>query len=305
MNVTQILINSLITTAELGIIAIGLTMTFSILRFANFAHLDIAVLGAYFTYVFNVTIGLGLALSLLVAAVLTGFVGIFVDRLVFRSMRNASDITLMVASLGLSIAIRYGIQAVWGPQNVDYNYPIQVGFDVLGAHITQPQVAVLLIVTVAVVSFHLMLKYTRVGKAMRATATNPELAQASSIDTEWVILLTWFIGSAFAAIGGTLVAWDTVLNPYLGFNIVIPVFCIVLIGGVGSIYGAIIGALIVGLAQNVIISIDMGPILHFITSRNLGSTLQFPVAYKPAIVYLAVVIVLLLRPSGLARQEML
>jgi branched-subunit amino acid ABC-type transport system permease component len=146
-----------------------------------------------------------------------------------------------------------------------------------------------------------MLQYTPLGKAMRATAANPELAQASGIDTDRVIRFVWFIGSAFAALGGGLLAWDTQLDPQLGFVIVIPVFACVLIGGVGSIYGAILGALVVGIGQNFIISLDFNWL-----AERLGAGAgdwSVPSAYKPTVVYVAVILLLLLRPTGLTRRE--
>jgi branched-subunit amino acid ABC-type transport system permease component len=305
VNLAQIIVNSVVTAAELGIIAVGLTLTFSILRFANFAHVDTAVMGGYVAFVLNVGLGLDLTISFLLAAVFMGFVGILIDRGVFRVMRNAGDITPMVASLGLSLMIRHGIQAVWGPQHVRYDYEIQQGLQVAGAFITEPQIGILAIVVVAMLGFHLMLTRTRIGKAMRATATNPELAQASSIDTERVIRFVWFIGTAFAAIGGVLVAWDTQLDPYLGFNLVIPVFCVVLIGGIGSVYGAIIGALIVGFAQNLGVALDLAGLVNLFGLLDLADTVRLPVAYKPAIIYAAVILILLLRPTGLARRELM
>jgi branched-subunit amino acid ABC-type transport system permease component len=145
--------------------------------------------------------------------------------------------------------------------------------------------------------FHMLLQYTKIGKAMRATSTNRDLARACGIDTERVTAVVWFIGSAFAGLGGSLVAWDTQLDPYLGFVYVIPVFCVVLIGGVGSVYGAILAALLVGLSQSFVLAFNLSQLIPG------APAIRFPVAYKTAIVYGAVVLLLLLRPSGLARRE--
>jgi len=105
-------------------------------------------------------------------------------------------------------------------------------------------------------------------------------------------------------LGGALVAWDTQLVPDLGFNIVIPAFCVVLIGGVGSIYGALLGALVVGFTVNVGVAINFAPLINWIAGSELVGTFRLPPDYKPAIIYGAVVLVLLLRPSGLIRREM-
>ena len=156
----------------------------------------------------------------------------------------------------------------------------------------------------ALIAFHGLLRFTTLGKAMRATATNPELAQACSIDIDKVIRAVWFIGTGFAALGGMFIAWDTQLDPYFGFNLIIPVFCVVLIGGVGSFYGAIVGALIIGFAEN-IGSTSTGRRALGGGPRRRRRQLSLPSAYKPAVAYIVVIVLLLLRPSGLARRELI
>jgi branched-subunit amino acid ABC-type transport system permease component len=305
MNVAQAIVSSLITASELGIIAIGLTMTFSILRFANFAHASMAVIGAYVGYSFNVTLGWPLWLAFAASMSVMGCFGVLVDRVIFRAMRSTGDLTPMIASLGLSLAIQYSVQAIWGPQFLRYQYDLVPGISVLGARITGPQLGIISTVLIAMLCFHLLLTHTQIGKAMRATATNPELAQACSIDTEHIIRVVWFIGTAFAGVGGMFVAWDTQLDPYFGFNLIIPVFCVVLIGGVGSIYGAMLGALIVGFAANFGVNLNIGPFLNRLGLAEDGGSISLPVAYKPGIAYLIVIVLLLLRPSGLTKRELI
>ena len=301
MNLVQVLINGLITSAELAIIAIGLTMTFSVLRFANFAHTETAVVGAYLALLFNVTFGWSLTLSMAAAVVLTGFAGIGLYVAIFRVFRDKGDVAPMIASLGVAIAIRHIIQAIWGPQILSYDYEVEPGLNFFGGFVTPPQLGILITVPLAMIGFHLLLQYTQLGKAMRATAANPELAQASGIDTDRIIRLVWFIGSGFAALGGSLLAWDTQLDPQLGFVIVVPVFACVLIGGVGSVYGAILGALIVGIGQNVLVSFDFAELARRFVP--VAADWSIPVSYKPAVVYVAVILLLLLRPRGLMRME--
>lgn len=305
MNIAQVIVTSMISTAELGIIAVGLTMTFSILRFANFAHASMAVIGAYIAYTFNVRLGLALWGAFAAAMLVMGCFGIIIDRFVFRIMRGAGDLTPMIASLGLSLAIQYTVQAVWGPQFLLYKYDLVPGMALFGARITGPQLGIIGTVVGAMLCFHLLLTRTTIGKAMRATATNPELAQACSIDTDHVIRVVWFVGTAFAAIGGMFIAWDTQLDPYFGFNLIIPVFCVVLIGGVGSIYGAMLGAVIVGFASNFGVTINWGSLVSGFGLFGSETNFQLPAAYKPGIAYLIVIILLLLRPSGLTKRELI
>lgn len=304
MNLVQVVVNSLITASELGLIAIGLTLTFSLLKFGNFAHVETAVAGAYLAWVLNGEAGLGFALAVVLAAIVMGFAGVLIDRSIFRVFRRSGDIPPMIASLGLAIAIRYSIQATFGPQFLRYDFEIAPGLKILGAFITRQQIWILAIVACSIVAFHLLLQYSSIGKAMRATATNPELAQASGVNTERVIAWVWFLGTAFAGLGGVLVAWDTQLVPDLGFNIVIPAFCVVLIGGVGSIYGALLGALVVGFALNFGVAVNLAPLVNWIGGGEVVSMLRLPPDYKPAIVYAAVILMLLLRPSGIMRREL-
>ena len=302
MNFVQVLVNSLITSSELAIIAIGLTLTLSLLRFANFAHVETAVTGAYITWVLNVQLGVSFGLAMLAAVLVMELVGVLIDRVVFRVFRNSDDVPPMIASLGLAIAIRYSVQSVFSPRFLRYDFAVAPGMKFLGAFITRQQLWILGIVVLAIVAFHLLLQYSTIGKAMRATSTNRELAQASGVDTERVIAWVWFIGTGFAALGGALVAWDTQLVPDLGFNLIIPIFCVVLIGGVGSVYGVLLGALLVGFALNFGVAIDLAPLVNWF-DPGLVSRLRIPADYKPAIVYAAVVLILLLRPSGLMRRE--
>jgi branched-subunit amino acid ABC-type transport system permease component len=304
MNFVQVLINSVITSAELGIIAVGLTLTFSLLKFANFGHVETAVAGAYVAWVLNVPMQVDFGLAVLAAVLLMGLVGIVIDRAVFRTFRQSGEVPPMIASLGLGIAIRYGIQAIFGPHFLRYDVAIVPGTRALGAFITHQQMWIIGIVLTAMVGFHVLLQKTTIGKAMRAVATNPELAQASGVDSERVIAWVWFLGTGFAALGGALIAWDTQLVPDMGFNIVIPIFCVVLIGGVGSVYGAMLGALAVGFLSNFGVALNLAPLLNWLSGNELVSSFRIPPDYKPAIVYLAVVFLLLLRPSGLARREL-
>jgi branched-subunit amino acid ABC-type transport system permease component len=304
MNFAQVVVNSLITASELGVIALGLTLTLSLLRFANFAHVETAVAGAYIAWVLNVGLGVNFALALVVAAVSMGLAGILIDRAVFRIFRKSSDVPPMIASLGLALVIRYSMQAIFGPGFLRYDFAVAPGMRIAGAFITRQQVWILAIVIGAMIAFHLLLQYSKIGKAMRATSTNPELAQASGVDTERVIAWVWFIGTAFAGLGGALIAWDTQIVPDLGFNIVIPVFCVVLIGGIGSVYGAMLGAVVVGFAINFGVAINLAPLVNWIGGGDIVASLRLPADYKPAIVYIAVVVMLLLRPSGLTRREL-
>jgi branched-subunit amino acid ABC-type transport system permease component len=301
--IPQLIVNSLITSAVLAIIGIGLTMCFDILKFGNFAHTELAVLGAYLVFFFNVQLHWNLAVAIALAAVLTGLFAMLVDRLVFIKMREVVDVIPMITSLGLSIAMRNGIRAIWGSDIRVYDVELSSGVQFLGAHFTYSQIWILGIVTVSMVGFHLLLKKTKLGKAMRATSDNRDLAEASSIDTERVTLYVWFIGGSFAALGGAMIGWDTQIDPMMGFMIVIPVFCVVLLGGIGNIYGVIIGAVILGFVQNFGIFIDFATLINLGGLLDIVDRLLIPVDYKPVIPFVILVVILLFKPSGILGKE--
>ncbi len=170
--VPQAILNSLITSSELAIMGLGLTMCFDILKFANFAHTELAVMGAYLGFFFNVQLQWNLAASFLLASILTGLFGMLTDRVVFKRMREVGEVFPMITSLGLSIAMRNGVRAIWGSDIKVYNVELSAGVRLFGANITPSQIWLLSIVFVAMVGFHLLLKRTKLGIAMRATVGN-------------------------------------------------------------------------------------------------------------------------------------
>jgi len=153
MNVPEVALSSLISAAELGIIAVGLTMTFSILRFANFSHAPMAVVGAYMAYIFNVNLGLPLLVAFVPATVVMGLFGVATELGIFRFLRNTGDLTPMIASLGLALAIQYSVQSIWGPQFLRFNYPLEPGILVFGAHITVPEIGIIIMAAAALIGF--------------------------------------------------------------------------------------------------------------------------------------------------------
>jgi branched-chain amino acid transport system permease protein/neutral amino acid transport system permease protein len=150
----------------------------------------------------------------------------------------------------------------------------------LGVKIRPDQILILITVCVLVVLLHLFLQKTKLGKAMRATADNMELALVSGIDTERVIIVTWGIGGALAAAGGILYGIDVQLHPYMGWNFLIPLFAATILGTIGNIYGALVGGLVIGVAQQV-------------------STAFLMPTFKPAVAFGLMILILLMRPKGI------
>jgi branched-subunit amino acid ABC-type transport system permease component len=304
MDIAQILINTLVRAAELGLLAIGLTMVFDILKFANFAHTDYAVLGAFFAYVFNRILGLNLFLAIILAAFVTGWVGILIDQAIFKRLRKmgAKPVTLMIASLGTAIALRNLMRLIWTSHTKTYAIPLQKPLEILGARITELQIGIIGVGLLSMIAFHLLLHRTTFGKALRAISDNSDLANACAIDSEKMIKRMWFLASAYGVIGGSMIAMEHLLYPRLGFDIIIPVFCATILGGIGNPYGAMLGALTLAFAENIVLALDLAPLINFGGFFDVGS-LQISTGYKPAISFMILIIVLLFKPSGILRKK--
>jgi len=280
LDLLQLVIYGSVLGSILSLGAIGVSLTFGILRFANFAHGDFMAMGAYFAFTFMVLLqwpfwpSLGLACGLTVLAVLA------VDWLVFRHLRQRSPVILLISSFGIALIFRSLIQLGWGGDQRVYRQGIQLPLQWAGLTIKPDQITIILGALGLMVALHLFLRYTRTGKAMRAMADNVDLAQVSGINTERVTMWTWAIGAVLAAAAGVFLGLDTQLNPTMGWRLLLPIFASAILGGIGSPYGAIVGGLIIGLASEL-------------------STLILSPAYKSAVAFAILVLMLIVRPTGL------
>jgi branched-subunit amino acid ABC-type transport system permease component len=304
MEIAQILINTLVRAAELSLLAIGLTMVFDILKFANFAHTDYAVLGALIAYVFNRILGLNLFVAIIFAAFVTGWVGILIDQAIFKRLRKigAKPVTLMITSMGTAIALRNLMRLIWSSHTKTYAIALQRPLEILGARITPLQIGIIVVGSLSMITFHLLLHRTTFGKALRAISDNSDLANACAIDSEKMIKWMWFLASAYGVIGGSMIAMEHLLYPRLGFDVIIPVFCATILGGIGNPYGAMLGALTLAFAENLILALDLAPLINLGGLFNVGS-IQISTGYKPAISFMILIIVLLFKPTGILRKK--
>lgn len=303
MTAIQVIVNSIIRASELALLSLGLTIVYDILKFANFAHTEFAVIGVYLAFFLNVALGMPIIPAAVIAAIATGFFSILIDKVVFKRMRDSNGIIIMVTSMGVAIALRNTVRAIWGADARNYAIPLQRPIVTPWFRITSLQIWIIVIGALSMVVFYLLLHYTKLGKAMRASSDNPDLAQASGIATEKIVTYVWFIAVSFAALGGILIGMETYILPYMGFAIIIPVFCATIMGGIGNPYGAMLGALVLGFAENFGLYINFGNVL------NLGGILPFsgdlfiPTGYKPAISFVILIIVLLIRPRGILGKK--
>lgn len=287
LNWSQVLFNSAITGSLYLIGAVGLTLTYGLSQFPNFAHAEFITLGAFVGYLVAEQLGLGLPLALLVAFLISGMVGVLCYRGIFQPLakRGASIIHLMVASIALGFILRHSIGATWTWKPL-YFTATWSAFDMGPLRITGLWMWLIFAALALSLAMHLLLMNTKIGKAIRATASNPELALASGINVDRVIWITWFIGAGLAAIAGIFRGADTQIWPLTGWDIILPIFAVAILGGIGNFYGAIAAAFIIGLAENV----------GVVGLIALGLSTQ----YRIGIAFLILIITLIVKPQGLA-----
>ncbi len=270
--------------------AIGVTLTFGILRFANFAHGETMTLGVYFTLSLIILTGLHPLVVMPLAMALTTIVILGVDRVFYKPLRAAPTVVLVMASFGLMLMVRSAIQFTWGVQLTSLSTGIvkpYIFFDAL--RISPKHVMIIIATILLMLVVHFLLTRTRMGKAMRAMADSPELARLTGIDTEAVVRMTWIIGTCLATAAGVFLAIDTHVETLMGYKLLLPMFAAAILGGIGRPYGAVAGGLIIGVVEELSTYawIGDGPLL------NPG--------YKAGVAFAIMVVMLIWRPSGLFR----
>lgn len=283
MNFPQLVFNGLAVGSVIALAAVGLTLTYGILRLSNFAHGDFMTLGAYFTWLANLS-GINIWISLILGAVGTILAMLVSEQLLWKPMRDrrTTPTTLIIISIGLAWVIRNSILLIWGGSNQRYDLPIVEALDLGGIKVAYFQIVGIALSGIALVALHFLLQKTKVGKAMRAVADNLDLARVSGINVERVVLWTWIVTGVLTALGGGIYGLITTVRPNMGWFLVLPMFAAAILGGVGNPYGAIVGGLAIGLAQE-------------LSVPWLGSE------YKLGVSLLIMVVILLVRPQGLFR----
>jgi branched-chain amino acid transport system permease protein/neutral amino acid transport system permease protein len=281
----QSILNGILAGCIYALFAMGLTLIYGVLNFVNFAHGELIMWGAYFLYLLmEKPIGLPLFIAFLPALFLTACLGLGMDRYVFKPLRTANRLTLLIAALGLSFLLRNGAQFFWGAELRTYGFEIRRGLSIFGISITLNQIAIIITSMICIVLLYLLFHRSRLGKAMRAVSDNLDLARVVGIDSKRAIQLAWIIASALAGIGGILIAIDTNLQPGMGLINLVKAFAATLLGGVGNLWGAMLGGIIIGLAE------------------NLGVLIISP-GYKDAIAFGIMVLMLLIRPPVRFRTQ--
>lgn len=284
MHVLQLIANGIMAGSILAIPAIGLSAMYSVLRFPNFAIASHATAGAYAGWVANAVFGFSILPSLIVALLAGGLVGLLTDEFVLKPFRSAGVVTTAIGSLALTIGLENLIRLFFGNDFLGYDLPLARDIIVWDLRLGPQQLynlAISIVVMVLVFGFLLL---TRMGKAMRAVADNPQLADIKGIDSKVVARIASFMGMGLAGLGGMLIGLDSSIDPMTGFRSMLPIFAAAVVGGLGSIPGAVAGALVVGIAEEL-------------------SLLALPASYKSAVAFFAILLILTVRPQGLFGRE--
>lgn len=295
----QFLMDGLVAGAMIGLGAIGVTLTYSILRFANFAHGELLSWGAYIAMAISGALGMlsttlvkpiapfsfgwSLPIAAIFAILLTGLLALSVDALLFGRLRRRGSavIILVMASFGASLALRSLLEFIFTSKPAYYTKALQIAVKLGGGvRATPDQLLSLGLSLIAVVAIHLLMTRTNIGRSMRAVSENPALAGIAGVDVRRVIRVVWFLGAALACIAGIMTGLLVQIRPYLGHDLLLPLFAAAILGGIGSVPGAMLAGLIVGLSESLAVQL-------------VGAE------WRAAVSFVILVVVLLVRPRGL------
>ncbi|HXU91044.1 MAG TPA: branched-chain amino acid ABC transporter permease [Methylomirabilota bacterium] len=282
--VAQLALNGVMAGTILAVPAIGFTAIYAVLRFPNFAVASHLTIGAFAGWVANTVLGLPAAASVAVAFVVAGVAGVVNDELLLKPLRPAGGLTTAIAAVALTIVLENVIRFVFGNDLRGYALPIRRDWQLAGVRIGPQQVQNFALAVMAMIAVFAFLGFTRMGKAMRAVADNPTLASIKGVDADRVARLTNFVAMGLAGVGGMLVGLDTSIDPLTGFRVILSVFAAAVVGGLGSIPGAVVGALTIGVGEEL-------------------SLLVWAPAYRTVVGFAAILLVLTLRPRGLLGER--
>ena len=280
----QLVVNGLVAGTILAVPAIGFTAIYAVLRFPNFSLASHITVGAFAGYVANAAGGWPAWAAVAAAFLVAGAAGVVNDHLVLRPLRPAGALTTAIGAVALTIVLENVVRFAFGNDLRGYDLPIRRDWQLGPIRVGPQQVENLVIATAAMAAVFTFLRFTRTGKAMRAVADDTVLAGLKGIDAERVARLTNFGAMGLAGIGGVLLGLDTTIDPLTGFRVILSVFAAAVVGGLGSIPGAVVGALTIGVAEEL-------------------SLLSLAPAYRSAVGFVAILLVLTLRPRGLLGER--
>lgn len=289
MTIAQDIVFGVVLGSYVALGAIGFTLVYGLVNMINFAHGEYMTVGGFVGFIAAESLGLPVPLAILPVLLVSAVIGWGLARLFFTPLQEAGPIPLLLTSIGLGFILRNGFRLVAGPQNryveletATYRFE-QLG----GLFVTDRHLFIVFTALAAFVVFHLVLTRTKIGVAMRATGDNESLALVTGIDTDRVRTYVWLVSSGLAGLAGYLLAVQQAASPSLGFDQLLLILTAAILGGAGSVYGAVVGAYVLGIT--IALSVSLLPTW----ATNLGTTMAFVV----------LIAVLLVRPGGIAGTE--
>jgi len=274
----------LVTASVLAIAAVGLSLQFGITNYINFAYGDFMALGAYLAYYFNAeAVHMNIWLAMVIGALIMGVFAVLINRFLLSPFARRFNKTfyVLIVTFGLSLILLNLVDSIWGSNNRTYSMKLEIYKHIGPFLLNKYQITVMIISVVLMLAIHLMLKTTRLGKSMRAMSDNTTLAMTSGIDTKRITTITWFLSGSLAGLAGTVLGiTESQITPASGELFLFVIFAAVIVGGVGSIYGAMAGAVLIGLSTEV-------------------SAAYINPAYKYDVAFVLLILTLLFRPNGL------
>jgi branched-chain amino acid transport system permease protein len=279
-SIVQALLNGLVSGTILAVPAIGFTAIFAVLRYPNFAIGSLATIGAYAGWLANVRLGWPLEASFGLAFVGAGIAALAAEWLAVRPLERSGALMMAICSLAVGIVLENMVRFGFGNDPRGFNVPLLRDVRFGDLRISPQQVENFAVALLLMALLWTALNFTRIGRAMRATADNPDLARLKGVEPALVAAITVAVGGGLAGVGGMLVALDTAADPLTGFRLILSVFAAAVLGGLGSIPGAVAGALLIGMVEEL-------------------TVLLLAPNYRTAIGFVVILIVLTFRPAGL------
>ncbi|MCL6638818.1 MAG: branched-chain amino acid ABC transporter permease [Firmicutes bacterium] len=278
----QQLVNGVTLGTTYALIALGYTMVYGIIQLINFAHGEVYMIGAFTGLIMVTVYKVNFFVAMLAAVAVCVPLAIVIERVAYRPLRNSTRLAPLISAIGVSIFLQTLVTLIKGPNPQGFPQVIQDTVYVLGpVRFSLVQVIILLVASLLMVLLNLTVKYTRVGKAMRATSEDYEIASLMGINVNRIISFTFALGAALAASGGVLVGmYFNSVHPFMGVSVGLKSFCAAVLGGIGSIPGAMLGGLFLGVAEVMGVAAGFG-------------------TYRDAIAFALLILVLLFKPTGL------
>jgi len=283
--VLQQAINGVVLGSLYVLVALGLTLIYGVLVQINFAHADIVTLGAFAAYFFTHGLGGGYIPSIAVAFLVGGALGWLMNAAVFAPLQSRSELLPLIATIGVSVLLENAMLAAFGP--IPYAFESPYSNEVIrfgGTFITLQNVLIIAVSVLTIVLLYAFMKFTFLGKALRAVAQDRETAGLMGINPNQLVMLTFVIASALAGMAGAMLGPVLVLNPFAGTSVIVKAFAIVIIGGFGNVEGTILAGLLVGLIES-------------FTTQYLGPGLI------DIVVFALLLLMLAIRPTGLIAEK--